>query len=104
MRTIDAVIASRWLQSGEAILLDVREPEEYAQEHIADAVLLPLGEVSAQRLPPLAGKKLVVQCHLGVRSAHACNRLLAENPAIEAYNLTGGIEGWKSAGLPVVHA
>ncbi len=99
--SIDAITANEWLARGDALLLDVREQEEYAHEHIDGATLIPLGDVSAAKLPPLGNKKLIIHCHLGVRSAHACNRLLADIPGLDVYNLTGGIEAWKAAKLPL---
>jgi rhodanese-related sulfurtransferase len=103
MQSIDPQTAARWLRAGEASLLDVREPQEYAAEHIEAAHLQPLSGVTYAALPaPMQGKKLVVQCHLGGRSARACELLSAERPGIEVYNLEGGIEAWKAAGLPVV--
>ena len=53
MKSVDALTAATWLQNGEAILLDVREPEEYKHEHIDGAVLMPLDSVNAAKLPPL---------------------------------------------------
>ncbi len=97
---VDALTARQWLDAGQAVLVDVREPAEHASAHIADATLLPLGQLQADRLPDHAGKKLVIHCHAGGRSAKAC-RQLQEQAGIEAYSMAGGIEAWKRAGLPV---
>ena len=100
IRPVDAPTLKRWLDSGEACLIDVREPAEHAAEQIAGAKLIPLGGVCAARLPANAGKKLVVHCLRGGRGATACEKLLAEDPTLDLYNLEGGIEAWRSLGYP----
>jgi rhodanese-related sulfurtransferase len=101
-KSVDAKTLKDWLRSGEAVLVDVREPGEHAAEHIAGAALLPLGRVHAHALPP--GRRVVVHCARGGRGAAACHALLAENPALEIYNLEGGIAAWRDAGYPVARS
>lgn len=101
MKTVDATTLKRWLQNGEAVVVDVREPAEHAAENIAEAKLLPLGAVCKQALPEATGKKLVVHCRSGKRSTAACEKLLAEDPNLELYNLEGGISAWAQAGQTV---
>ena len=98
----DVARLQQWLTNGEAVLVDVREPAEYAAEHIAGATLLPLSKVSAAALPPHDGKKLVLHCLKGGRGGSACEKLLAEAPALELYHLQGGMGAWNAAKLPVV--
>jgi rhodanese-related sulfurtransferase len=98
---VDAVTLADWLKRDEAVVVDVREPSEHASECIQGAVLLPLGSVSKQALPDTQGKKLVIHCRSGGRSGNACAKLLAEDPALEIYNLEGGIGAWQAAGLAV---
>ena len=64
-------------------------------------MLLPLGSVSKSALPPCAGKKLVIHCRKGGRGGSACEKLLAEDPSLDIYNLEGGIEAWNAAGLTI---
>jgi rhodanese-related sulfurtransferase len=90
-----------WLAAGKAVLVDVREPAEYASDHIEGSVLLPLGTLSRDALPDLQNHKLVIHCRKGGRGANACHKLLHEMPGIEIYNLEGGIEAWENAGFPV---
>ncbi len=99
IKTVDAKTLKNWLDKGEAVLVDVREPAEHQASNIAGATLLPLSEVSAAKLPNCVGKKLVIHCHAGKRGGMACEKLLAENPALEIYNLEGGISAWNLAGL-----
>ena len=100
-KTIDAKTLKAWLENKEAVLVDVREPAEYASENIIGATLLPLGKINKSLLPPHVGKKLVIHCRKGGRGGSACEKLLAEDPALELYNLEGGIEAWRAAGLAV---
>lgn len=101
IKTVDATTLKKWLDSGEAMVVDVREPAEHAAENIAGAKLLPLASVSKQALPDTGGKKLVIHCRSGKRSTNACEKLLAEDPNLEVYNLEGGISAWAGAGHAV---
>ncbi len=101
IKTVDAATVKRWLDSGDAVLVDVREPGEHASESIEGAVLIPLASVSASAMPPLKGRKLVIHCKKGGRGEKACAALQAQLPSTEIYNLEGGIESWAQAGLPL---
>ena len=101
LKTIDAKTLKTWLDNNEAVLVDVREPAEHTAENITGATLLPLGSVSKSKLPPCSGKKLVIHCRKGGRGGSACQKLLAEDPSLDIYNLEGGIEAWNAAGLTV---
>ena len=84
------------LQSGaDLLLIDCREPDEYAIASIAAAKLIPLGELP-DRLTELEShrdRQIVVHCHLGVRSLRAA-RWLREQGFSKAQSLAGGIEQW----------
>ena len=83
-----------------ASLIDVREPWEYEQIRIPGAVLIPLGELP-QRMDEIAtGKDVYVHCRMGNRSARAVDFLRAHGYA-RSFNVAGGIDAWKEAGLPV---
>jgi rhodanese-related sulfurtransferase len=86
-----------WLERGEALLIDVREPSEYAAEHIPDARLLPLSTFDPVRVPQEAGKKVVLHCVMGMRSAQAGQKLL-DAGFTTVYNFRGGVQAWKDAG------
>ncbi len=101
IKTVDAATAKRWLDRGDAVLVDVREPDEHASESIKGAVLVPLASVSPSALPPIGGKKLVIHCKKGGRGEKACASLQEKLPNTEIYNLEGGIESWAQAGLPI---
>jgi adenylyltransferase/sulfurtransferase len=84
------------LQSGfDLLLIDCREPEEYAIVSISAAKLIPLGELP-DRLAELElhrDRPIVVHCHLGVRSLRAAH-WLREQGFSKAQSLAGGIEQW----------
>jgi molybdopterin/thiamine biosynthesis adenylyltransferase/rhodanese-related sulfurtransferase len=75
------------------VLLDVREPHEFAITALPGAVLIPLGDLEARigELDPAA--PTVVYCHLGVRSERALAHLRAAGFA-DARHLTGGVDAW----------
>jgi rhodanese-related sulfurtransferase len=98
VKTVNPSTLQQWLNKGEAVVVDVREPAEYAASNIAGSTLLPLANVSKSALPQTAGKKLVVHCQSGKRSASACARLLSEDPMMEIYELEGGIAAWHHIG------
>lgn len=89
------------LQDGSAILVDVREADEFAAGHIAGAINLPLSRFAPDQLPAVAGKTTVLHCAGGKRSGMALDRCAAASAAVDTH-LAGGIGAWKAAGLPVV--
>ena len=100
-KAVDAKTLKQWMERGEAVLIDVREPAEHGASHIEGANLLPLGQVRAAALPNGHGRKVVVHCLKGGLGVQACEKLLAEAPSLEIYNLEGGINAWSAAGFPV---
>ena len=93
--------ASQLLASSGALLLDVREPDEYAAAHVDGARLMPLGQVAASLGDLPRDSAVVVICRSGRRSAEAV-RVLQQAGFAHPLNLTGGILAWQAAGLPVV--
>ena len=82
------------------LLLDVREPDEFAEVRAPDAVLLPMS-VFTLRVDSLpADRPLLVICHLGGRSAAAAG-YLARAGRTDVVNVAGGMDAWERAGLPV---
>lgn len=97
--------AAAWLAAGDAILIDVREPDEFKNEHIAYAASLPLGSVCdlVGQLNIPDGRKVIFQCLKGGRGQKACMIVGDRNIcANDLYNIDGGITAWKELGLPVV--
>lgn len=94
------------LKNGEAILIDVREADEFSAQHISFAQSLPLGLLNGGLIDlhfP-KGKKIIVQCLGGKRGENACAILNTKGLENEIFNIAGGINAWQSAGLPVIGA
>ena len=89
------------LDAHEILLIDVREPAEYAAERIHGALNFPLSTFDPGALPNAGDKMIVFQCGSGKRSATAVDRCRTAGHAIDAH-LAGGIMAWKAAGLPTV--
>jgi rhodanese-related sulfurtransferase len=89
------------LDTRKIVLIDVREPHEYEAERIAGALLFPLSTFEAAALPPDEPRRVVFHCGSGKRSAAAAAlRVLTGIHSVA--HMTGGIQAWKSAGLPVI--
>lgn len=93
------------LARGEIRLIDVREPDEWAQAHVDGAELAPLSSFNAARVlqdaPPGDPRRIVLMCKAGVRSRTAAMQLLGPRCGSIAH-MPGGMLGWMRAGLPVV--
>lgn len=89
------------LDAREILLIDVREPDEFAAEKIDGALNFPLSTFDPTAIPDVGGKTVVLQCAGGKRSAMAVDKCRKANQAIETH-LAGGIAAWKAAGLPTV--
>lgn len=90
----------RKLDSGEAILILVRESDEHAREHILGARLAPISAMDTHDFDRARGKAAVFHCRSGMRTQANAAKLLARGFE-DAYYLDGGLEAWKAAGLPV---
>lgn len=89
------------LDAHEILLIDVREPSEFAVERIHGALNFPLSTFDPEALPDAGGRAVVMQCGSGKRSATAIERCQKAGHALDAH-LAGGIMAWKAAGLPVI--
>ncbi|OIJ94529.1 rhodanese-like domain-containing protein [Streptomyces colonosanans] len=88
-------------RADEAVLLDVREADEYAAGHAPGAGWQPLIAVAAAADLPTAaqGRPVLAICRSGNRSQKAAELLAARG--IEVSNVSGGMRAWAAAGLPV---
>lgn len=100
LNPISAAELKTRLDQGSALLIDVRESDEHAREHILGARLSPLSAIDEHDFDRDHGKAAVFHCKSGMRTQANAARLLARGFS-EAYYLEGGIEAWKQAGLPV---
>jgi rhodanese-related sulfurtransferase len=94
---LDPVTASERLAGG-AVVLDVREEDEWEAGRIAGSVHIPLGALGP-RQGEIPQAPLIVVCRSGSRSAYAAAALIRAGYSAE--NLTGGLEAWRAAGLPL---
>jgi rhodanese-related sulfurtransferase len=89
------------LSQGQVVLVDVREPDEFARRHIKGARSQPLSSFDpAQLKGGDEGKTVVFTCRTGMRTEAHCERLQQAAPG-DSFILEGGIDGWAAAGLPV---
>lgn len=100
MKTITALELKKRLDKDQVLLIDVREPVEHRGEFIDGACLIPLGEISIDKLPSTK-RPIVIHCRSGKRSADACAKLLAINASLDVASLEGGIVAWSQAGFNV---
>lgn len=87
----------------EAVLLDVREDDEWAAGHAPQAIHIPLGELAERigEVPQDSGEVYVV-CRMGGRSARATMYL--NQSGWDAVNVAGGMQVWHQQGFPLVAA
>jgi len=88
-----------------AVVFDVRTPQEYATGHVLGSIHIDPTESDAKlkHLNKYSQKPVIVMCAHGKRSASFLKRLQSLGFA-EAVNLTGGLHAWQNAGLPVTTA
>lgn len=87
------------MAEGRALVVDVREPHEYAAERIHGALLFPLSTFDPSALPEDGTRKLIFHCGTGKRSGMAAQMCLDAGRS-SASHVAGGIAAWKQAGLP----
>jgi adenylyltransferase/sulfurtransferase len=99
---IDATQARDRIESGEPVVVDVREQDEWDEGHIAGAVHVPRGHLESriERLAPDTGRPVIVYCSAGNRSAFAA-KTLADLGYEDVVSLAGGFTDWKRNGFPV---
>lgn len=94
-----ADVAAR-LKAGRAVLIDIREADEFARAHVKGALPRPLSAFEAAHLQLSPGRDVVFTCRTGMRTGANCDRLAASVEG-EAFVMEGGLDGWRQAGLPV---
>ena len=90
------------IDADEAYVIDVRETNEFAEAHIAEARLMPLSRFDPTAIDPPPGKQLIFHCRSGVRCGMASEALRASGYEGPISRMTGGLISWIEAGLPVV--
>ena len=94
--------ATQLINREDALVIDVREPAEYAKGHVLGARNVPLADFErrAAEFDKHKAKPVIVVCESGSRSARAIEALRARGFA-RVFNLSGGFGAWQQAGLPV---
>jgi rhodanese-related sulfurtransferase len=95
---VDAAEGKARVDAG-ALLLDVREPNEWEAGHAPGATFIPLGSVAERAGELPADRPVVVICRSGGRSARATEFLVAQG--VDAVNLAGGMRAWAAEGFTV---
>ena len=93
--------ARRKLDAGEAVLVDVREADEWRAGHVAGTIHIPLGELAGRIGELPRDREVLLLCRSGNRSGRA-TRFLRAQGYDRARNVEGGIVAWAGCGLPVV--
>jgi glyoxylase-like metal-dependent hydrolase (beta-lactamase superfamily II)/rhodanese-related sulfurtransferase len=86
--------------SPEPVIVDIREPEEYAYSHVAGAISLPQAELATRLETIPRDRSVVLVCHSGMRSYRAAQFLLQVGYR-DVASLKGGSAAWQAAGLPM---
>ena len=103
---VDPAAARAELESGDVVLLDTRELNEWNESHLEGATLVPPAEVieRADEVAPDPSARVLIYCASGNRSARAADALKSELGYSNVANIAGGIKAWEAAGLPVIAA
>ncbi|MDP8567356.1 rhodanese-like domain-containing protein [Methylophilus aquaticus] len=91
------------MSRNQPLILDVREPDEFAQGHLQGARNIPLAQLNARlgELQKFRDKPVLVVCQSGSRAKAACTLLKAEH-FTALHQLQGGIQAWVSANMPLI--
>jgi rhodanese-related sulfurtransferase len=100
LKAITPQRASELMREG-AILVDIREADEYAREKIPGARHSAISRLDAENVVRPGDRVVVFHCRSGMRTKANAARLAAKAGACEAYLIEGGLDAWKKAGLPV---
>ena len=99
--SVDTLGATRLINDTGAVIVDVRPAAEFAAGHLPNARNIPLSDLEKRAGELPANKPVLVCCASGVSSGKA-SALLRRNGREEVFNLAGGLQAWRQAGLPVV--
>jgi rhodanese-related sulfurtransferase len=94
--------ATRLMNQGVSLVLDVRDEKDFAAGHLPRARHIPLKELAGRvgELAKFKEKPVIVTDNGGARAAAAC-RLLQKSGFSNVHHLKGGITAWQQASLPV---
>lgn len=103
-QTISPKDAYDLISGGKAVLIDVRDPDEFSQNHILYAQSIPLSHIDDifDHLSLPSDRKIIMQCLSGKRGEQACAIIGNKGISQEIFNIEGGISAWQAAGLPII--
>ena len=100
LKGVDAHAAAKLMKDG-ALMVDVREPGEYAHARIPGSRNVALSGFESSDIGLAPGQRVVFFCASGNRTNVYAARLADKASGAEAYVITGGISAWGRAGLPI---
>lgn len=98
VETISAAELAAMLEAGEAILVDVRTPAEFAEARLSGALNAPLSTFDPASIPMEEGRETILYCRSSRRSGEAAD-ILANHIGGTVRHLEGGIVAWQDAGM-----
>lgn len=100
--SIHPATATQLINRENAVILDVREDNEYREGHIVNSVHIPVSFLRDRMkdLDKYKDRPIIVGCRSGQRSSQAC-AILKKQGFDNVYNLNGGIMAWKNDNLPL---
>ena len=95
--------STQMINRDDALIIDVRESNEYSTGHIINSVHIPLSSLKSRvkELEKHKTQKVILACRSGHRSSQACATLKKEGFE-QVFNLSGGVMAWESANLPLI--
>jgi rhodanese-related sulfurtransferase len=101
-REIGTLDATRLINAEDALVLDVREPNEFSGGRMPNALHIPLSQLKdrAAEIQEHAARPVIVYCERGLRAGAAISAL-AGLGFTRVQSLRGGMRAWKEAGLPI---
>ena len=100
--SVNTLEATQLINRQDALVLDVRNAEEFRQGHILNARNIPMSQLDTRNsdIARYKEKPVIVACESGSRSGAAA-AVLRKQGFAQVFNLSGGIAAWQQAGLPV---
>ena len=102
IKEVGIMEATQLINHHDALVLDVREDQEYSGGRVPHSKHIPLRQLSGRvhELEKFKGKPIIAICRSGARSGHGCS-VLRKNGFEQVYNLNGGMMAWQQANMPV---
>ena len=99
--SLDTLGATRLINDTGAVVLDVRSQADFAGGHLPNARNIPIAELE-KRIGELPANKPVLLCYASGVTSNRAAGVLRKSGRTDVFNLGGGLQSWRQAGLPVV--